>query len=60
MFEVNGTQYSESEILDSIQDGVCDFCGETTPGHEPDAETNWCSCCGNNTVRSIQQILLFS
>lgn len=46
MFECNGETYTGSELLDSVVDGVCGDCGETSGGHEPDARENSCPLCG--------------
>jgi len=54
---VNGIEYTFADLLDSVVDGVCGECGETTGGHEPDARDNVCSCCGASAVASVAVIL---
>ena len=45
----------EEFALDSVQPGICKDpdCLATTSRCEPDARTNWCHACENNTVRSV-------
>ena len=31
MFEINGNTYTQADLMDSIMDGVCSSCGETSP-----------------------------
>lgn len=59
MFEINGNTYTQADLMDSIMDGVCSSCGETSGGHEPDAQDNYCPHCGENAVRSVLEIALF-
>ncbi len=62
MFEINGNEYDECDLMDSIVDGVCQDseCGETSSGHESDATSNYCPHCGKNSVISVVELLLFS
>ena len=58
MFEINGETYEMADMLESAMDGVCQECGETTYGHEPDARENWCPCCEANAVVSVLELAL--
>lgn len=50
----------QDSIMDSVCYGICmnPDCDYTTEV-EPDSRTGWCECCETNTVKSIQELMLF-